>query len=191
MASFLYERRNDVSRSKQIIGLFLIIVSILGLVFWEKWGKNEFLYDDALVLRENVERGTLISENMLTVKKMNIEENYIPYEAMEKVIGKQATGFIHKGVPLFEEYVQDPNLSPNEKRETYMLAVPQEWILSKPETLSKGDKVFFFSDGKLLTAAFVSNIFNQDTVEVVTNKEQTEKISKQISMGKKLVLAYQ
>lgn len=128
MASFLYERRNDVSRSKQIIGLFLIIVSILGLVFWEKWGKNEFLYDDVLVLRENVERGTLISENMLTVKKMNIEENYIPYEAMEMVIGKQATGFIHKGVPLFEEYVQDPNLSPNEKRETYMLAVPQEWI---------------------------------------------------------------
>ena len=177
--------------SKRVMGMFLIVLSLLGLMVWEKWGKNEFLYDDVLVLRDNIQQGTIINESMLTARQMNIDEDYLTYEERKEIIGKQAVAFVHQGVPLFEEYFTEPNLSPDESRGAYVLALPQDWILSKPETLSKGDKVFFFYGKRLVTAAFVAEPNVESSVEVIVDQKQAAALSEIANEGGKLVLVYQ
>ncbi len=180
-----------MERSKRVIGLFLIIVSLIGLAAWEKWGKNEFYYDDAVVLRDNVERGTVITASMLTAKKMNLDEDYLTYEERDKIIGRQASGFVRRGVPLFEEYFVEPNLSPDGRTGSFALALPEEWILAKPETLSRGDKVFFFHGESCITSAYVSLVSKVGTVEVIVTREQAADLSSIIATGGKFMLIYQ
>lgn len=176
--------------TKRVMGIFLILLSMMGLMVWERWGKNALLYDDVLVLRDNIEKGTIVTEKMLTAKKLNIDEDYLAYDQREEIIGLQAAGFVHEGVPLFAAYFQEPNLSPDETRGTYVLALPQECILTKPETLSRGDKVFFFFGKHFVTAADVA-MAEEKGVEVIVSKSQAEAISEILNQGEKLVLVYQ
>lgn len=177
--------------SKRVIGVFLIVISLAGLVVWEKWGKDEFFYDDVLVLRDSVERGTVITASMLTARKMNIDEDYLTYEEREQIIGRQADAFVHEGVPLFVEYFVDPSLSPDERKDKYALALPQEWIVARPETLSRGDKVFFFYGKTCVTAAYVSLVSKDGAVEVIVSREQAADISGILEEGGRFVLIYQ
>lgn len=185
------ERRKRLHRGKRMIGLFLLVISILGLSVWEQWGKEQLKYDHVLVLKENVEKGTVITASMLESKKMDVGEACILPDDTEQVVGRQAAAFIHKGVPLFYEYFQQGNLSPDEKQGRYVLAIPEEWILSRPQTLSRGDKVFFFCEGTYVTAAFVSAIDGNGVIEVIVDKAQTSKLAGLVSKGEKLVLTYQ
>lgn len=180
-----------MERSKRVIGLFLIIVSLIGLAAWEKWGKNEFYYDDALVLRDNVERGTVITASMLTAKKMNLDEDYLTYEEKNRIIGRQTSGFLRHGVPLFEEYFVEPNLSPDENKGAFALALPEEWVISKPETLSRGDKVFFFYGETCVTSAYVSLVGKEGVVEVIVSHDQVAELSGIAAAGGKFMLIYQ
>lgn len=179
-----------MNATKRVIGILLIVISLMGMMAWERWGKSEFLYDEVLVLRKNVEKGTIITEKMLTAKKLNIDEDYLAYEDRKEIVGKQAAAFVHQGVPLFEEYFEEPKLSADEKRGTFVLALTQECILAKPETLSRGDKVFFFFGKDFVTAAYVS-VTDEDGVEVIVDRKQAASLSEIINEGGKLVLAYQ
>ena len=59
-----------MDRGKRIIGVVVVIVSVFTLIAWEKWGKDRFLYDEILVLNKNVEKGTVITEEMLSEKRI-------------------------------------------------------------------------------------------------------------------------
>ena len=63
-----------MEKGKKIIGIVLILVSIAALFTWEKWGKNRFLYEDVLAFSQNVEKGTVITEDMISTVKMDIGE---------------------------------------------------------------------------------------------------------------------
>ena len=178
-------------RIKPIIGILLIILSISGLLIWEKWGKDRLFYDEVLVLKKNVNEGTVITEDLLTTRKLNIDEDYIPSRERESILGKEAASFIHKGTPLFDEFFRLPVLSPSEEKGSYAFAIPQEWIMSVPESLSRGDRLFVFYGSKLLTSAYVVSSGEDEPVEIIVNREQAEQISGIASKGGRLVLAYQ
>ena len=173
---------------RKLIGILLIGASLLGIYGWETWGKEKFFYDDVLVLRQNLERGTVIEENMLTVKKMNVDETYIPYEEREEIIGLQASGFLHKGIPLFKENFQEGNLTPDESKDRYGLCIPAEWIASKPGQLARGDKVLLFCGERLVTEAMISHIDRDGAIEVIVTKKNASDICHLTSEGLKLVL---
>lgn len=89
-----------MERGKQIIGMLLILVSIGALVTWEKWGKNRFLYDEVLVLNQNVEKGTVITEAMLEKKHMDVSErDCIKAEELQTAIGREAAFLFTKMCP--------------------------------------------------------------------------------------------
>lgn len=180
-----------MARGKRILGLLLICISLLGLIGWENWGKDYFLYDEVLVLRENVEKGTLITDNMVDVKVMEKDEPCFVFSDKEKVIGMQAAAFIHKGVPLFAEYFQEPGLAPDERKKLYGMCLPTEWIASKPEALSRGDRVFLFFGKKMITSAEVSAIGKEGSVEIVVEKQQAAEICQVTEAGGRLALIYQ
>ena len=176
---------------KRIFGLILICVSIMGIVGWEHWGKERFLYDEVLVLRENVKKGTVITEQMVDVKTMDIDEPCLEFSEKEKIIGMQAAAFIHKGVPLFTAYFQEPDLMPDETKNRYGMCLPTEWIASRPGALSRGDKVFLFFGKRMVTEADVAEVTKDGAVEIIVKKDQAAAICQVTADGGKLALLYQ
>lgn len=180
-----------MTRGKRIFGLFLICVSILGIVSWEHWGKERFLYDEVLVLRENVKKGTIITEDMLDVKNMDMDEPCLAFSEKEKIIGMQTTAFVHKGVPLFSAYFGVPDLVPEKKKNRYGMCLPTEWIASKPAALSRGDRVFLFFGNRLVTEADVAEVTKDGNVEIIVGKKQAAAICQVTADGGRLALVYQ
>ena len=149
------------------------------------------MYEEVLVFRENVEKGTIIEASMLATKKINIDEDYIAPDKKNEIVGMQADGFIQKGVPVFSEYFQNPNLTPDEQAGRYGFALSAEWIASKPETLSRGDKVFLFFGKKLVTEADVVEVSKDGSVEIIVGKEEAAAICQVTESGGHLALIYQ
>lgn len=176
---------------KRILGLFLIGISVIGMIGWENWGKEKFLYDEVLVLRESVKQGTIITEDMVDAKTMEMDEPCLKFSEKEKIIGMQTTAYVHKGVPLFTPYFGESDLMPDETRERYGMAIPTDWIASKPEALSRGDRVFLFFGKRMVSEADVAQVTKNGDVEIIVGKEQAAAICQVTADGGRLALIYQ
>lgn len=181
-----------MDKGKKVIGILLIAVSIAALFTWEKWGKAQFLYDEVLVCSRNIAKGTILREDMFQTVKMELaEKDYITPKEKESLLGKEAAAFIHKGVPLFQEYFVQTELAPGGRNGTYVLAVPGEWLYAVPSSLRRGDRAYFFLGSGLVTSAPVT-LVNQEkhSVEIVVTDQQARQLSEAAKSGEKLVLAY-
>lgn len=181
-----------MERGKRVIGVLLIMVSIGALVAWEKWGKNRFLYDEILVLNQNVEKGTVITADMLEKKHMDVSErDCIGAEELQAVMNREAAFFVHKNTPLFHEYFQQEGLTADESLGRYILTVPSGWLAVLPRGLSKRDRVYFYCSGKLVTSALTSGVdLENGSVDVVVSDSQAEELSVLAGEGEKLVIIY-
>ncbi|MGN0659969.1 MAG: hypothetical protein ACI4LA_10255 [Emergencia sp.] len=181
-----------MERGKRVIGVLLIAVSIAALVTWEKWGKNRFLYEEVLVLTCNVEKGTVITGEMVAVRNMDVtEEDCMRAGDRELVIGREAAFFIHRNVPLFGEYFREEGLGANAQQGKYILSVPSEWLAVLPSSLARGDRAYFFCGGSFVTSAFVSYVSREEkSLEVVVNDRQAERLSELGGQGEKMVIIY-
>ena len=56
---------------RRIAGIVLVALSVGALGFWELWGRENITYDKVLVLKEASPKNTLISADMLRVKKVD------------------------------------------------------------------------------------------------------------------------
>ncbi len=70
------------------------------------------------------------------------------------IIGKAASCFIPKGAQLVEEYFEDTELVLSE--DEYIFRVPNEWLKAYPNSLRRGDTIFFHE-------------INTDTITPVTS----------------------
>lgn len=181
-----------MDRGKRIIGVVVVIVSVFTLIAWEKWGKDRFLYDEILVLNKNVEKGTVITEEMLSEKRIGgTEKDCLSADDREYVIGREAAFFVHKGVPLFREYFQQSSLSADEERGQYLLSVPADWLTCMPASLGRGDKIFFFRGGDFVTSAMVASVDEEKTfIEIVVSDEQASALSKIGGSGEIMTVIY-
>lgn len=175
-----------------MIGILLILVSIAALYTWERWGKNRLLYDDVLVFSQNVEKGTVITEEMVSTAKMDVsEEDQLKSADKDRIIGREAAFFVHKGAPLFKEYFMEEGLTANQAQDRYVLSIPADWQLSAPKTISRGDRAYFYLNGKFLTSALISFVEEDGkSFEVVVSSRQAEALSKIASRGDEMVVTY-
>lgn len=186
------ERSEVLDRGKRLVGVILMIVSIAALAAWEKWAKEKLLYDQVLVLRENVSRGTVLERDMFETVRMDVKESgWLSPKEAETLEGKEAVSFIHKGMPLFPEYFEQAELSAAAKDGRYVLSVPEDWLESLPASLGRGDRAYFFIGKRLLTSAPVAEV-NQETrsIELIVTGEQAAALSEAASGRGKLVVAY-
>lgn len=181
-----------MDRGKRIAGVLLIIVSVAALIAWEKWGKEQFLYEEVLVCRENVSRGTVMREELFETIKMDLnEKGWIRPKDKKSLLGKETASFIHKGMPLFPEYFDQAGLSADGKEGKYVLSIPEHWLDSAPASLKRGNRAYFFSGKTFLTSAPVSEINEERrNVEVIVTEKQAAKLSSAAADGEKLVIIY-
>lgn len=195
---------------KRIIGILLIAASLGTLGFWEFWGRENLSYERILVFREDAGRSTAVTEDLLTVALVETDDPRILRERdAEGILNRETVQFVPAGTPLYDEYFQDPRLAVGGDTGQYVLSIPNQWLLSYPQTLRRGDTVSFYCGGELVLSAAVAyardssnqEVVSQDDarleasapvslVEVVVDEEKALKLGKLGEAGKRFVLLY-
>ncbi|MCT4544971.1 MAG: flagella basal body P-ring formation protein FlgA [Vallitalea sp.] len=132
---------------KGLLGIVLIIIAIGIIFYWEVHGRENLLYKDIVVLTQEINKNEVITKDMLQYQKR--EESTLIKEVITKkeiIIGKAANNYIPKGVQLVEKYFEDPCLVLDE--DEYIFKIPGEWIMAFPNSLRRGDKIYFYEIDK-------------------------------------------
>lgn len=139
---FKYRRFNS-SKLLAVIGLLVIVLCVTTVIFWETGGREHFLYEDIIVSINSIDKDTVITEDMLINKSIDssqIIEGTIRHK--NEIIGKRAAHFIPGQSQLNLAYFLDESIELSEGE--YILAIPDDWIITMPESLRGGDEIYFY-----------------------------------------------
>ncbi len=160
---------------------------MLGIVwFWETAGRELYFYKNVVVLSQDVKRGTLITENMLSLKKFEV--NKIIDQAINEgneVIGLEAKHFIPKNTQLHPFYFESPGLLIGKNK--YIMRIPNQWLYAVPNSLRRKDHILLYEIGN-------SNLINrldENTSNIQTlDQKELEKIKDHIKFVFSTEVAY-
>ena len=195
---------------RRIAGIVLVMFSVGALGFWELWGRENITYDRVLVLKEALPKNTLITADMLRVKKVDrAGEDALMEGEKGEIVGLETTQFVPAGTELYREYFQESIFAVGEEQGRYILSIPAQWLKAFPQTLRRGDRAFFYCGGEPVTDAVVAYVrdgTNQEVyygdderltssssvslIEVVVDREQAALLGKLAEKGNKFVLLY-
>ena len=166
---------------KTILGLFIILLSLVGFYFWETIGEKTVNYKTILVFNQDIEESTVIKSGMLEAVKVPADVLVSGVLTKEdSIIGKEATTFIPKGMQLVSEFFEESELLVG--KGSFVMSIPSEWLLNSPQTLRRGDTIYFYpvntseagryfeeeiTPSKCLTSAVVSSARDSSNREVV------------------------
>lgn len=168
-----------MNMKRSIAGGFIVLICVGMLFSWEKWGKYRFLYGEIIVLKENIEKGTIISKDMLEVRSWpDGDDKRLKIGQDEKIIGKVAAGRIHCEIPLYEDSFLENDMVADKSKNRYVLSIPKDWIESCSKILKVRDMAYFYYQGNFITRVMVIGEIDQDgQFDVLASHEQIIDIS--------------
>ncbi len=195
----------------RIVGLALIVSTLAALGFWEFWGRSHLGCDKVLVLKKDAPAHTCITAEMLTVKALEHPgKGTLSAADRQSVEGLAAGQFIPAGEPLYAAYFTEPDFVADEDSGRYILALPESWIAAYPQTVRRGDRLFFYCGGEGVTDVAVAHVKdgnNQEVysgsnerlhdsgsvqrIEVVVDAKQASLLAKLADKGNRFLLLYQ
>ena len=195
---------------KRAAGIILSVLSLGALGFWELWGRENISYDTVLVLAESVAPNTLIREDMLRTKKTEkMTEGALLPEDAKTIEGLQTKQFVAGGSELFIQYFEPSDFAADEENGRYILSVPDSWLQTCPQTIKRGDRVFFCCGGEITAEAVVVHVrdgTNQEVrygdwernsasasvslLEVIVSEEEMKTLGALADKGNKFILLY-
>ena len=147
---------NNFSKSiLPIVGLIVFISMAFIMFYWETVGRENYLYQSVLVFKEDINAGTLITdEKLLTFKRVefdNLIDNAINDKAL--IVGKATTHFIPRGSQIHPSFLEEKELIL--KPGQYIFKIPNEWIYSMPDSLRRKDHITLYEIG--ITGSFIGS----------------------------------
>ncbi len=137
-----YRMGTNYSKLKVIIGILIIVIAIAGLYVWEAFGEKAFMYTEVVVLSEDITKHKTVEANMLTTIKVPVDSVVKGAVTNPKaIVGKESQVFIPKNMQLVKQFFEEDDFLL--KDDEFVLSVPSEWIISYPQALRRGDKVYF------------------------------------------------
>lgn len=196
--------------NKKTVGVILVVGALITLAFWELWGRENMGYIKVPVLTRSLEQHTVITKEHLTTKRVeNPNEGVMSTDEMDYLIGMQTVQFIPKGEPLYRNYFKKSDFAIGGASGKYVLSIPESWLYSYPQTLRRGDRVYFYSEGKYITEAVVAyarSNGNQEVysstadrlegtspvslIEAIVSEEQAELLLTMAESGKRFLILY-
>ena len=136
-------RKFRLNKLFSVLGIIFILLSIASMYYWESKGRKHFLYSEVVVLNQSIEEGDVIISEMLETVSID-RKSIIEGAVLEKdeVIGKKASHYIPGYSQLSQAYFLDKEevLGSDE----YIFTVPENWIITLPNSLRKGDIIYFY-----------------------------------------------
>lgn len=199
-----------INKRSRVLGIILIIASIISMYYWEKWGRDKYLYNEILIYTKDIETCEILDESMLTTARVN----YVPPKALKpedikSVLGLAAKCHLNKGNFVFATHVEKPDLLFNISDEKYVMTIPREWMKNCPKSIKRGDKVYFYHGEKFITEATVFHVkdssnqevqvldtdrlnmsANVDSIEVLVEYDQIEILNQEYNKGEEIIVLY-
>ena len=154
--------------NKKLAGFLIITAALVSLAVWELWGRESLTYKEVLVLVRDLPAGSVISaEDLDLIRLEKPPEGALTGEDSQELIGLETAQFVPAGAPLDSAYFRQSRFAVGIDTGRGIMAVPQEWLLSLPQTLRRGDTVDFYSgETRVLTAvvAYARDSANQEVV---------------------------
>lgn len=181
-------RKIHKERLKGAIGILCILFAIVLFIGWETYGREAFTYKTVLVMNQDVKKGTIIDKSMLGLMKED-STRVIPNGVTDpnKIIGKKTTAYIPRGLQLCGKWFSDPGLATGNG--SYIFNLPMDWTFSYPQTIRRGDTLYFYAIDKSLVkdgiqlseldlgtpilsakAAYVKDSANREVVDVKSER---------------------
>lgn len=160
-------------RIRMVIGVFMILGAIGGLIYWELSGREAVMMDQLLVANETILPGTYITAELFTVAGI-MEENRIEgalgTETMPDLIGLTAKQEIIKNSQIVSDYFVEDEFYLNQEESIFV--IQPEWIAMRSSSLRRGDWIDIYGehDQVLLGTYRVAFVKDENEVEV-TNQE--------------------
>ncbi len=131
------------NRIKGILGVLMIISAVGIIIYWENIGREELLYKEIIIAKEDIHKNDMITEENITFAK--IEKNMITdHTALEReqVLNKESKQFIPQKSIIDLRYLGEPELLIHD--DEYIMKIPGGWIHECPDSLRRGDHIFLY-----------------------------------------------
>lgn len=194
---------------KTIAGILIMVISVVGILAWELFGREQLLFTEVLVLNQDVEPYTIVTQDMLAVKKVN-QPNAKSYTAadVEKVVGMQTTQFIPVAAELQERFFEEPSLVADRTNGEYVYSLTASSLKAYPRSISKGDNVGIYCGEEMLFNTTVLGLRDSNgnevtqadnrtiatgviaSVEILTNVEQAGTLSFLFANNESIAIVY-
>jgi len=162
-----------------ILGIILMLSTLAMIYFWETKGRERFLYTEVVMLNQSVEADTAIEPDMLNLIKIN-PDNLMEGAVVKKdeVIGKYSAHFIPKYSQLSLAYFKDKSEGTT-KEDQYIFSIPVDWIITFPNSMRRGDIIYFYPVKVASENGEESRSFNSSNSTKVT--EEGELIKSEVA----------
>ncbi|MFE5324637.1 SAF domain-containing protein [Paenibacillus sp. NPDC056579] len=154
---------------------FLLMAALAGtVVFWEFTGREMVLYQEVIVPKEDLKRGTEITSEKLTTLKVEkgktIEGAIVN---MNDIIGLEAKQTIPARSQLSAIFFERGDLLTDENH--FNFKIPNDWIVSAPNTLRRKDKVIVYEvSADALSKSVENKKIQIDATRTVSNDGNKE-----------------
>ena len=158
-----------MKRIRMLIGVFLILGAIGGLIYWEVSGREVVLMDQLLVANETILPGTHITPDLFAIAGV-MEENRIEGalepETLSDLIGLTAKQRISKNSQVAIDYFVKGDLYIHANESIFV--IQPEWIAMRSSSLRRGDWIDIYGDnGQALLGTYrVAFVKDENEIEV-------------------------
>lgn len=153
--------------NKKIIGFTIIAITMMTIVVWEFWGRENLSYQNVLVLKEDLQANTIIDESCLKVVKCESPgaSSLRPKDA-QSIVGLATAQYVAAGTELRFEYFSEAELTYGGSTDRGVMALPTDWLLSCTQNLRRGDKVILYNDTVQVLEAIVLHSKDSSNQEI-------------------------
>ena len=192
-----------MKKTKQIIGILLIVLAVSALTYWETDGRNRLLTEKVVVASESIMEGDIITKQMLRVAAAlpeTVIDGALRPDEIDKALGKEASQGLVKNQQIAATHIREQGEAKKEKLSPFLIKA--EWIDSLSSSLRKGDVIsiyngdgsFYFGD---FEAVYVKDANDReitdggviDHLEILTVLAEYQKIRGRVDKaGEKLLI---
>lgn len=153
-----------MKRIRTIIGIGLILMALLGLIYWETIGREAVLTKPALAARETILPGTVVTaalfETIGVLEESRIKGALRP-ERLHEINGKTSLQLIPKNAQISADFFQTDDFCLKEGESIFVLK--PEWIRMRSSSLRRGDWVELYSSAtKVLIGTYQAAFVKDD-----------------------------
>jgi len=158
-----------VKKFKSILGILLIIFSLAGLFFWEWRGREAIMLDQVIVAKEEIQKGTVISDTMFDIKgipKENKLNGALTPDKIKQLQGKVASQLIAENDQIISDYFTENEFYLKENESIFV--IEPDWIGMRSSSLRRGDVIDVYCNitGELLGTFQIAYVKDESDREI-------------------------
>lgn len=196
--------------NKKIAGLIIITVALVSIFIWEFWGRENLAYKEVLVMKDDTPASTVIKAEDFTTKKVeNPSTVALKAKDINWLTGMETAQYVPGGIELRKEFFISSQYNTTAEKGKHILCVPEDWVLSFPKGIRRGDRVSFYKGKLKIVEAVVIHAYDSagqevsskdndrlkaegvvSRIEIVSSAEKLIALSEAVSKGKKVTMFY-